>query len=184
VLHTTGDEVLEAIYWKPEVTWRIGEIWVLRPIRYASFRRNEVTTRASSRTALEWAAHGGGYFVDEVDDKGSPKHRAQRHTVALRDVAYVIRAWPEPVSGLEADAAKARDQFRCFATPYLGCREFAAAFAVPTPADRPIERTEPLGRMLLSIDYSLDGAGHGRPRFFEAQLDGGVLRVPAGEGAR
>jgi hypothetical protein len=33
--------------------------------------------------------------------------------------------------------------------------------------------------MLLDLDYAPDGSGRGRPRFFEAQLEGGVLRVPA-----
>ena len=28
--------VLEAIFWKPEFTWRVEEIWVLEPIRYFS----------------------------------------------------------------------------------------------------------------------------------------------------
>ena len=175
--------VLEAIFWKPEFAWRVGEIWVLNPIEYVSIRRNEVNTRASERSAREWMQRGGGYVASE--------DRAQRHTVALRDVAYLIRAAPEPRSGQTADAAKFRDQFRrrvargqCFATPYLGCREFSAAFAPPDGGERPMGGTVDLGRMLRDIDYAPDGTGRGTPRFFDAALTDGVLRVPPGVPAR
>jgi len=177
--------VLEAIFWKPEFAWQVEEIAVLCPIRYASIRRNELNARASERTAQSWGRSGGGFFVDTVDDKGKPTYRTQRHTLALRDVAYVIRATPEPRSGAAADAAKYRDQFRrrvvqgrCFAMPYLGCREFAAGFAEPDGTERPIPVDDDLGRMLLDIAYEPDRSGRGRPVFFDAALAAGVLRVP------
>ncbi len=28
--------VLEVVFWKPQFTWRVDEIWVLKPIRYFS----------------------------------------------------------------------------------------------------------------------------------------------------
>ena len=71
--------------------------------------------------------------------------------------------------GVNDDIAKYRDQFRrrvasgrCFATPYLGCREFSAAFGESEPSDRPIDRSEDLGLMLLDLDYDPDGSG---PRY-------------------
>jgi CRISPR-associated protein Cas5d len=171
--------ILEAIFWKPQFSWRVEEIWVLNEIRYASFVRNEVNSRQSERAAATWARHGGGY--DATAD------RAQRHTLALRDVTYLIRAQVVVKLGVEADAAKFRDQFRrrvhagrCFAQPYLGCREFTAFFGPPDGTERPIVRTEDLGAMLLDLDYAADGSGRGTPRFFQARLEQGVLRVPAG----
>lgn len=170
---------LEAIFWKPQVAWRIEEIHVLKPIAYASILRNEINDRQSERTARGWARNGGGY------DAADRRSRAQRHTLALRDVAYVVRAQLVLQDGVADDIAKYRDQFRrrvargqCFATPYLGCREFSASFGEPEPSDAPIERTEDLGLMLLDIDYEPDGSGRGTPRFFDALLDRGVLRVP------
>jgi CRISPR-associated protein Cas5d len=169
--------VLEAIFWKPEFTWRVEEIWVLSDITYFSILRNEVNSRQSERTAAGWSRAGGGY--DASAD------RAQRHTLALRKVDYVIRAQVELRPGVTDDVAKYRDQFRrrvaegrCFAMPYLGCREFSAAFAPPTGQEQPIDRDEDLGPMLLDIDYTTNGSGHGRPRFFDARLERGVLRVP------
>ena len=169
--------ICEAIFWRPAVSWEIQEIAVLNPIKYTSFVRNEVNSRASERVAAGWEAHGGGY-----DASGD---RAQRHTLALRDVAYVIRAQLLLKPGVADDVAKFRDQFRrrvrrgrCFTTPYLGCREFTAFFTEPDGSEQPIDRTEQLGRMLLDLDYASDGSGSGTPIFFEAQLEHGVLRVP------
>lgn len=167
--------VLEAIFWKPEFRWRVAEIVVLEPVRYWSILRNEVNSRISDRSARGWATSGGGFFADA--------DRAQRHTLALRDVAYIIRAEPILRPDVTDDVAKYRDQFnrrvrsgRCFATPYLGCREFSAFFGEPGPDDSPHPETSELGPMLLDIDFATDGGMS--PRFFDARLDGGVLRVP------
>ena len=168
---------LEAIFWKPQISWRIEEIHVLKPIAYASLLRNEINNRQTARVARGWAKSGGGYDASA--------NRAQRHTLALRDVAYVVRAQPVLRDGINDNIAKYRDQFRrrvasgrCFATPYLGCREFSAAFGEAEPGDTPIARSEDLGLMLLDIDYDRDGSGRGTPRFFCASLQSGVLRVP------
>ena len=172
--------VLEAIFWKPQFTWRIEEIWVLEPIRYFSILRNEVNGRASDRAAAGWARQGGGY------DATDSSHREQRHTLALREVAYLIRGQVEVKPDVSDDPAKFRDQFRrrvrsgrCFATPYLGCREFAAGFAEPDGSEQALEGlTEDLGPMLLDLEYDADGSGRGVPRFFDARLERGVLKVP------
>jgi CRISPR-associated protein Cas5d len=175
--------VLEAILWKPEFAWQVEEIWVLREIRYTSFVRNEVNSRASERSASAWQRNGGGY--DAAAD------RAQRHTLALRDVAYLIKAMQEIRPGVDEHPAKYRDQFRrriangrCFSMPYLGCREFTASFSPVDGTERPIERTEDLGPMLLDLEYADDGSGRGMPRFFQARLERGVLRVPPRNASR
>jgi len=168
--------ILEAIFWKPEMEWRVEEIWVLNPVQYFSILRNEVNSRASERAARGWGKNGvGGY--DATDD------RAQRHTLGLRCVAYVIRAQIAVRPGIDADVAKYRDQFRrrvergqCFATPYLGTREFSASFAPPDGTERPEDYSEDLGLMLHDLDYASDGSGRGTPRFFEAPVDHGILR--------
>lgn len=168
--------VLEAIFWKPEFRWRVEEIWVLRGIRYFSILRNEVNSPASEQAARGWQVRGGGY--DATAD------RAQRHTLALQDVAYLIRAQVEVEPHVNEDAAKFRDQFRrrvhdgqCFSTPYLGCREFSASFSEPNEGEMPADVSEDLGLMLQDIDYAPDGSGRGKPRFFYAKLEKGILRV-------
>lgn len=169
--------VLEAIFWKPEFTWGIREIAVLNPIRYFSILRNEVNSRASERSARGWISNDGGFFAS--DD------RAQRNTLALANVAYIIRADVVLPVADRAQEAKYRDQFRrrvargqCFAQPYLGNREFTASFADPTTVDTPLPLTMDLGRMLLDLEYLPGGKGAATPLFFDAALQDGVLTVP------
>lgn len=172
--------VLEAIFWKPEISWRVAEIQVLKPIRFFSVMRNEVNSIASPQTARVWQRKGGGYFSDE--------DRAQRHTLALRDVAYVIKANLVLKAHADADPAKYRDQFRRRVArgqhhhiPYLGCREFAANFGVPEPTDQPLSLDMELGLMLFDLMYVQNDAKKGiraKPIFFQARLDSGVLHVP------
>jgi CRISPR-associated protein Cas5d len=169
--------VLEAIFWKPEFRWRVREIVVLKPIRYFSILRNEVNSVASDRSARAWAKSGGGFIAS--DD------RAQRNTLALRDVSYIIRADVVLHDGVNEHPAKYRDQFRrrvargqCYAQPYLGCREFTAGFGDVEPGDTPREPiTMPIGRMLLDLDFAPDRCGAATPRFFDAKIENSVLRV-------
>jgi CRISPR-associated protein Cas5d len=169
--------VLEAIFWKPEFSWQIREIWVLNEIRHFSILRNEVNSKAVVSTAQGWEENGGGYIAE--DD------RAQRHTLALRDVAYLIKADVTLAAHATDDVAKYRDQFRrrvnrgeCYHRPYLGCREFAAFFGPPVDTERPIELSDDLGLMLFDLDYAANGSGRGTPKFFSARLDKGRLVVP------
>lgn len=194
--------VLEAIFWKPEFRWRVREIEVLEPIRHFSILRNEMNSIQSDRSARSWEENGGGYFAD--DD------RAQRHTLCLRDVAYVIRADIELKPHADGHPAKYRDQFRrrvkrgqCFNQPYLGTREFSAYFGPPTGDEQTIAVSDDLGLMLFDVEFvqnakgAVSYAGHGadgrtivrgnaQPKFFQARLENGVLRVPEGiyEGRR
>lgn len=163
--------ILEAIFWKPEFQWQVREIHVLKPIRFFSILRNEVNSKATTHASV------GPYFADE--------DRAQRHTMALKDVAYLIRADValKPHASGE-HPAKYHDQFRrrvtrgqCYYTPYLGCREFSACFGPPGPDDLPIRQTEDLGLMLFDLDYE-SSKDRNIPRFFQARLESGVLRVP------
>lgn len=151
--------VLEAIFWRPAIQWRVQRIHVLKPIRRQSILRTEVKSKASPRSAKSWADGGGRYLAN--DD------HTQRHTLALRDVAYLIEADVDLVRyGKNEHPAKYRDQFRrrvargqCFHRPYLGCREFPAQFAEPDGTEPPIDRTEDLGRMLFDVRYEDDTSG-------------------------
>lgn len=169
--------VLEAIFWKPEFSWQVREIWVLKPIRHFSILRNEVNNKAVVSTARGWADNGGGYFAE--DD------RAQRHTLALRDVTYLIKADIVLRRHATDDIAKYRDQFRRrvnrgqrHSMPYFGCREFAAHFGPPDGTEQSIDFTDDLGRMLFDLNYASDGSGRGTPRFFVARIETGVLKIP------
>lgn len=175
--------VLEAIFWKPQFRWQIREIWILKPVRWFSIVRSEVKHKASVAATLRWARKGGCFDLQS--------DHTLRHTLALRDVAYLIRASivlnkPDP-----HQEAAFRDRFRrcllrgaCFHRPYLGCREFAAYFSQPRGDEKPIQWNADFGLMLYGIDYGFGPGGTSEPRFFSAVVRAGVLHVPypSGEG--
>jgi CRISPR-associated protein Cas5d len=170
--------VLESIFWKPEMRWQIVSISVLRPIRHFSILRNEVTDTISPTTVGKWikGTEEPEFLADE--------NRAQRHTLALRDVAYRIEAQPVLCEHADKDVAAYRDQFRrrvtrgqCYIRPYLGCREFAASFGDPDDSETPISFTGDLGQMLFDLRYAPE-EGRAEPVFFDARLEDGVLHVP------
>src|SRR6516165_5621520 len=161
--------VLEAIHWKPAIRWVVTAIHVLAPVRFISFKRNEVASRASSQRGQR-AMEGDPYFVEE--------DRQQRNTVALRDVDYVIEAhflktpkWgSEDTMGKHVDVVTRRlEKGQTFHQPYLGCREFAADVepVVEVPESQlPVGwRDRYLGLMLHDLEFGALIV----PRFFAAK---------------
>lgn len=174
--------VLEAVYWKPAIRWEVERIRVLRPIRFETLRRNEVGHKIPAALAERAMGRGRADLALLVEDD-----RQQRASVLLRDVAYVIearfeltaRAGPDETPGKHLDCFNRRARKgRCFHQPYLGCREFPAAFELvegepPRPDDSLLGERD-LGWMLHDIDFA-DGM---TPRFFRAVMRDGVVEVP------
>lgn len=173
--------IVEAIYWKPQIRWVIDRLRVLRPIRFTSLRRNEVGAKIPAGPVATAMKQGRGRLGMYVEAE-----RQQRAAMLLRDVAYIIEAHFE-LAPDEDNEAKHLDQFnrrartgQCYTRPYLGCREFAADFALIEPgqplpeADEEVAGERDLGWMLHDIDFK-----NGRqPRFFHAVMHDGVIDVP------
>ncbi|MGD9616118.1 MAG: type I-C CRISPR-associated protein Cas5c [Alphaproteobacteria bacterium] len=179
--------ILDAVHWKPAIRWIVDRIHVLKPIRFQSFRRNEVGARISTalveRAMRAGSTAGLGLVVGD--------QRQQRATTLLVDVGYVIEAHFEPTdkAGPDDTPAKHISMFnrraasgQCFHRPCLGTREFAADFrligdgtALPECELPQDQRERDLGWMLHDIDFTPDGGG--TSRFFRARLTGGVLDV-------
>lgn len=173
--------ILEAIHWKPAIRWIIERITVLKPIQFESIRRNEVSLKASATLASRAMAAGGRteLFVEDA--------RAQRVSLILRDVAYIIdarfemtgRAGPTDNPAKHHEMALRRmAKGQCFHQPCLGCREFPAHFELiqgeaPVP-DCSLAGERELGWMLNDIDF----ANGRQPRFFRATMRDGVIEVP------
>ena len=179
--------LLEAIYWHPGMRWIIDSIVVCNPIRFTNIRRNEVTDVVSASSAL--AAMNGGcapiYLV-------TSEKIAQRATMALRDVRYVInahfvmtdKACESDNEGKFCDIIRRRlKKGQMFHQPCFGTREFIANFkqcdSVPECPDE-LRGEKDLGWMLLDMDYS--DKEDIKPIFFRAVLHDGVLCVPDPEG--
>ncbi len=185
--------LLEQILYKPQFRWEVRRIAVKRPIRFISFRRNEVKAVLSTSKPLPISAE------DE---------RTQRNTLALRDVEYVIEAsitlTPlankpregriEEEDNLNKYAAmflRRVEKGQCFSQPSFGCREFPAHFEPATEDDMTvhpeINRDADLGLMLYEV-FDLDVLAKESPgkvvanpkvTLFRAKLEGGIVKVPA-----
>ena len=174
--------VIEAILWKPAIQWQIRRIMLLSPPRFIALKRNEVTKRASVANALRTLRGGSpvDYFADE--------DRAQRNTLALRDVDYAVEAEFRMTArqGSDDNPRKFDEIFRrrlekgqFHMQPYLGCREFPAIVEPYTGAPAPLEgQTRELGYMLHDLRY---GSGGNEPVFVRARVERGVIEVPQWE---
>lgn len=170
--------ILDAICWRPEMRWIVTSIAVLKPIVYQALRRNEVQSKISPGEVNKWMADAEKFRPMEAG-AGSAEV-TQRSTLALRDPAYLIEAYPhvfEP--NAENTPTKYMAMFnrrvekgQCFHRPALGCREFAAHFEPASADERPIAADIPIGMMLYDIIFRPDG---NRAVFFHAQLTQGVL---------
>lgn len=174
----------EAVLWKPAIRWHVRRIEVLKPIRWINLRRNEVASVVSTRN-VESAMRAGkgdlGIYIEE--------DRQQRAGLFLRDVAYRVHAELEFLRDRDpnGNATKYHEMFerrarkgQCVNQPYLGCREFAAAFRLVedmTSESAAINETRDLGFMLHDLDFSTPTDP--QPRFFRARIEAGVVEVPA-----
>ncbi|MCK4257576.1 MAG: type I-C CRISPR-associated protein Cas5 [Halanaerobiales bacterium] len=174
--------ILEAIHWKPAIKWVVDKIHVLNPIVFDNIRRNEVTgiiSVANVKKAMN------GQQVELYQNTNS--ERAQRATLLLKNVAYVIEAHFEMTgqAGEEDTSEKHYNIFlrrarrgQCFHQPYFGCREFPVNFEfmeeeIPE-SYYSNEKEKDLGWMLWDIDFENDMT----PKFFRAQMQNGIIEIP------
>ena len=171
--------LVEAIYWHPGMKYHIDRIYLLKPVQFASIRRNEVKATLLSSAVLS-AAKGG-----EVPMLCTAENIQQRAALVLQDVHYVIechftmteKAAPSDNPGKFQDILRRRlNKGQCYHQPCFGCREFPANFrewhgkVEEIPA---LPLTQDLGFMLYDLDYS--DPENIRSQFFRAKLENGVL---------
>ncbi len=162
--------ILDSILWKPEFQWYVRKIIVLEPIKFFSVKRNEINSKQGKSPVI-------------IEEK-----RAQRNSIILRDVAYIIEAsiYQKEVSD-KNPPKKYTEMFKrrvrkgqCYRRPFLGTREFAAEFAEPNASDKPPGETIPVGSMLFDIFY--DDSGKPSPLFFyDVAVVNGVLNCEVPE---
>jgi len=177
--------ILDSILWKPEFQWYVRRIIVLNPIRFCTIKRNEINSKQREIPIV----------VDEVNNRGKPKYRAQRNSVVLKDVAYIIEASiyqkqtsdknrPEKYIRMEAGKEgmfpRRVKKGQCWRRPYLGVREFSAEFMEPDGTEQPIKETIPIGSMLFDIFYNEKGKPE--PLFFhDVAILNGILNCEVPE---
>ena len=76
--------MVEAVFWKPEVSVVIRRIEVLSPVCWTRITKNEVTNIITDDWLAKAQANPGHRFNDAAEE------RDQRSTLLLRDVRYRI----------------------------------------------------------------------------------------------
>lgn len=170
--------ILSAIYSKgPEFYWQVTRIEVLNPIRYISFKRNEVKSTVSIKSNPEQSI----LYTDE--------DRTQRQTQALKNVRYRIAAviCPQPtytgtVDDLYHQALRRIRTGKTFYQPSLGLREFVCYFEESDGSRKPIEDSMDLGLMVYDVfdlhDYEVRKKTQPRLSLYHAVMEHGVIHVP------
>ncbi len=191
--------IFEAICWKPAIQWHVERIYVFNEISFTAMKRNELTCK-SVQPSQTLMAGGNGYEysidVDKVtkrEDKGKWKYdtpnRAQRNTLALRNVDYQFEAFFSLTgkAGRDDNLYKFIDMFsrrvekgQHFHQPYFGCRECVAEIFPPIekPYEQVIPLSKELGIMLWDIDFGAGSKQRNTPLFFNARLENGKIDVP------
>lgn len=164
--------ILSAVYLKPkEFSWQIRRIEVLNPIRYISFKRNEVKGTVGSDPI----------YADE--------ERTQRQTVALQDVRYRISASIIPRPDFAGREIQLYEQAlrrirggKCYYQPSLGIREFVCYFEESDGTRQPIHQSMDAGLMLYDLftpeDVEVTKKNSVRMSLFHAQMQDGVILIP------
>lgn len=164
--------ILSAIYAKPkEFWWQINRIEVLNPIRYISFKRNEVKCTVGTNPI-------------STDDE-----RTQRQTVALQDVRYRIAASIVPRQAFVGREKQLYEQAlrrirsgKCFLQPSLGLREYVCYFEESDGIRQPIQDSMDAGMMVYDIfgpdDVEITKKVHSHLSLFHAVMENGVILVP------
>ena len=175
--------ILDAIFYHPGLRWVVDRITVCSPIRFTNIRRNEVKDVISASKVKTALRRGPGDLCLVTSESIQ-----QRAAMVLKDVRYIIDAHFEMTERAAAsdNPGKFQEMMRrrvekgqFYHAPYLGVREFPAAFAPcsnrpPCPEELRGERD--LGWMLLDMDYS--DRENIRPIFFRGSMKDGVIEVP------
>lgn len=175
--------ILEAIYWKPAICWKIDKIHVMNRIEFDNIRRNEVTGKIP-KNAVNAAMNGKKSTLCQVPNE----NRVQRASLVLRNVCYCIEAHFEMTKDAGPDdtekkhyniALRRMRRGQCFHQPYFGCREFPVRFEF-IEGDMPESYysgenggEKDLGFMLHDIDFE-DGMN---AIFFRANMMDGTIDV-------
>ena len=184
--------IFESIHWKPAIRWVIDEIYVMKPIKFQTILRNEVSS--SEQVISEQRIKKSMKNPDQEFYIDTNKARQQKNSMVLRDVEYIIKAHFEltKFAGETDNEKKHYNIFlrrarngECFYQPYLGCREFSCNFELLDDGIeiKAINDTKDLGWMLYDIDFKKNEESYRKvekynPVFFRAELNEGKINIP------
>lgn len=172
--------VLASIYAKPaEFYWQVRCIELLRPVRYITFRRNEVKSKM-----MHIPENDPYRACIEIEED-----HTQRQSVVLQDVRYRVTAEIVPREDFCAPASRLLHQFQrrvergqAFVQPCMGTREFPAYFEWGSSGEPPADVTCEVNPMLYDVfdlhQWKVGKKAEPFVSLFRAKLEHGVLEVP------
>jgi CRISPR-associated protein Cas5d len=171
--------ILESIFFKPGLRWKIDAIYVYNEVQFTNIRRNEVSSKILF-SSVKQAMNGGDkpLYLNTAND------RQLRGSMILKDVHYCISAHFEMTEKageydseekFYAIATRRMRNGECFSQPYFGCREFPVCFRLVEDDFVPpsLCGEKDLGYMLYDMDYS--DTEHIKPMFFRAKMVNGII---------
>lgn len=178
--------LLSSVYWHPGVQYVIDRIHVLKPIRFANIRRNEVSEKLLP-SAVKRQMNGSGEDISIY----TKECISQRASLLLKDVRYGIEAHFELTDEKDEDQTPEKcysillrrlRKGQHFVQPCLGCREFPARVTLTEQIpESPIPGDIDLGYMLYDLQYRKDKDGNSldsaEPRFYRPHMVNGVIDV-------
>ncbi|NLY48295.1 MAG: type I-C CRISPR-associated protein Cas5 [Clostridiales bacterium] len=172
--------ILESIYWKPQIKWRINKIHVLKEPVFTTILRNEVSCKindAEVRKLMNGKSSKG--YIDTT------KYIQQRSATVLKDVKYIIEA-DFIMTGINSEEGDTPEKHyniilrrlrngQYYHKSYLGTREFPAKVTLleeECPKSELIGEQD-YGMMLYDMDYS--DKNNIVPIFFRAKMVDGII---------
>lgn len=174
---------------RPAHRWEVSRVEILEPVRYVALMRNEVKEKISVGSVNKWMKNPAELTPIYADANEQEKGRTQRQTMALKNPHYRIYARAvmfqedyELRRKIERSFERRAARGQCIYQPYLGCREFTAAFElVKKPENPPIDHNEKVGWMLYDVfDLSRPGSSADKAHIslFKGEIEKGVMNVP------
>jgi len=173
--------ILESVYWKPQIKYRINKIHVLKKPEFTTILRNEVDSKITDSDAkklMENSKSAKGYI-------DTTKSIQQRSSTVLKNVRYVIEAdfFMTGINSEEGDTPEKHYNVilrrlrngQHFHKSYLGTREFPAKFTLLEGECPKSELTgeQDCGIMLFDMDYP--DKSNIIPIFFRAKMINGIV---------
>jgi CRISPR-associated protein Cas5d len=175
--------ILESVYWKPQIKWRINRIHVLRKPEFTTIFRNEVDSKISdsdTKKLMENSRSAKGYL-------DTTKAIQQRSSTILKNVRYIIEAnfIMTEISRRDDDTPEKHYNMilrrlrngQYFHKSYLGTREFPAKVTLiedECPRSE-LAGEQDYGMMLFDMDFV--DKDNIVPIFFRAKMIDGIVDI-------
>jgi CRISPR-associated protein Cas5d len=160
--------LLENIFWKPEMRYKVKSVMVLKPIQFRTTMINSIKEKVTD-------AHLKTGFV-------ASEHRTQRNYTYLVDVEYIIDFDVETKAHADAPLSKYIDQItcridkgQCFRQPFFGVKEHVAYFEWATGEETPHESLKYLQIDMGYMPLEIDRTDNKHRDLIHAVINGGVI---------